>query len=147
MPLAGRRPAILKGAAVKDTMDYLDEYAAAGWQHAQELSVELRELAEHAARGWKQAEELAAHARELDEAMQQQARFLRDASYQHDSLATWNKVAPFLTDERFRTAYRDGMSSGHHIARPKGSDEDIHIEWRVHTICWAAAHAARLEGD
>jgi hypothetical protein len=39
------------------------------------------------------------------------------------------------------------MNSGHHILRPKGSDADIHIEWRMHIACWAAKHASQLPGD
>lgn len=45
------------------------------------------------------------------------------------------------------TAYRAGMNSGHHIGRPPGSQEDIHIEWRTHICCWAAWHAKQLPGD
>ena len=39
------------------------------------------------------------------------------------------------------------MDSGHKIGRPKGSSEDIHIEWRVYVCCWAAFHASKLPGD
>ena len=39
------------------------------------------------------------------------------------------------------------MLSGHHISRPPGSEGDIHIEWRIHVLLWAAAHAVNLEGD
>lgn len=39
------------------------------------------------------------------------------------------------------------MDSGHHIARPPGSDEDLHIEWRLHVLLWAASQALRLPGD
>jgi O-methyltransferase len=68
-------------------------------------------------------------------------------SYDADFLRTWNKSVDFLTDARFVSAYHRGMDSGHAIGRPLGSDEDIHIEWRIHVCCWAAAHACRLPGD
>ena len=31
--------------------------------------------------------------------------------------------------------------------RAPGSRADLHIEWRVHVLLWAAEHAAKLEGD
>jgi O-methyltransferase len=68
-------------------------------------------------------------------------------SYDADFLRTWNKSVDFLTDPRFVSAYKRGMDSGHAIGRPLGSREDIHIEWRIHVCCWAAAHARRLPGD
>jgi hypothetical protein len=39
------------------------------------------------------------------------------------------------------------MQSGHHIVRPPGSDDDIHIEWRVHVLLWAASQAMHVPGD
>lgn len=70
-----------------------------------------------------------------------------EANYTHDHLAVWHKSVDFLKDPRFVEAYRRGMDSGHRIGRPAGSRADIHIEWRVHVLCWAAAHAAHLPGD
>src|SRR3954454_2899007 len=70
-----------------------------------------------------------------------------EPSYNADNLVTYHKSVDFLTDPRFRRAYRRGMDSGHHIARERGSNEDLHIEWRVHVVLWCAAHAARLPGD
>jgi O-methyltransferase len=67
--------------------------------------------------------------------------------YDADSLVVYSKEVGFLRDPRFQAAYRRGMDSGHHIAREPGSDDDIHIEWRVHVLLWAASHAARLPGD
>lgn len=72
---------------------------------------------------------------------------LGDPDYHSDGLAVWGKNTAFLQDPRFVEAYREGMDSGHMIGRERGSDEDIHIEWRVHVLCWAAAHAAHLPGD
>ncbi|MFH0830921.1 MAG: TylF/MycF/NovP-related O-methyltransferase [Parcubacteria group bacterium] len=67
--------------------------------------------------------------------------------YAHDGLAVWGKNVSFLKDPRFVRAYNRGMDSGHKIARPAGSRADIHIEWRVHTLIWAAQHALHLPGD
>ncbi len=70
-----------------------------------------------------------------------------EPSYSADNLAVWKKNVDFLADPRFVEAYRCGMGSGHHMCRPPGSDRDIHIEWRVHVLLWAAVHAAKLAGD
>jgi O-methyltransferase len=71
----------------------------------------------------------------------------RAACYNHDGMKLYGKNTSFLNDKKFMDAYKTGMNSGHHIQRPKGSDFDIHIEWRVHIACWAASHAVRLPGD
>ena len=74
--------------------------------------------------------------------------FPGEPDYCDDFLAVWNKsVDHFMGDERFMSAYRLGMDSGHAIGRERGSSDDLHIEWRIHTCCWAATHAAQLEGD
>ena len=70
-----------------------------------------------------------------------------EPNYTADCLAVWHKNVDFLKEDRFVEAYRRGMDSGHRIAREAGSKKDIHIEWRVHVICWAASHAAKLPGD
>jgi hypothetical protein len=71
-----------------------------------------------------------------------------DVAYAGDGMTLHNKVFGFLRDPRFRAAYRAGaIESGHHIGRAPGSSDDIHIEFRVQTCCWAAAHAAKLDGD
>jgi len=62
-------------------------------------------------------------------------------------MVVWHRSLDFLSDPRFRSAYARGMDSGHHIARPRGSQEDVHIEWRIHVLLWAATHAAKLPGD
>lgn len=67
--------------------------------------------------------------------------------YDADGLKVWGKNTAFLSDSRFIAAYNLGMNSGHKIARPAGSQIDIHIEWRVYVICWAAQHATHLNGD
>jgi 2-polyprenyl-3-methyl-5-hydroxy-6-metoxy-1,4-benzoquinol methylase len=70
-----------------------------------------------------------------------------DVTYEADGLVVRGRNVEFLEELRFVEAYHQGMDSGHRICRPPGSRDDIHIEWRVHTICWAAHHAARLPGD
>lgn len=72
---------------------------------------------------------------------------LRGTAYCADGLAVWRKDVAFMRDPRFLAAYAMGMNSGHKIGRPKGSDIDIHIEWRVAICCWAAKHASHLGGD
>jgi hypothetical protein len=52
-----------------------------------------------------------------------------------------------MNDPPFVAAYQRGMDSGHKICRATGSKTDIHIEWRVHVILWAAWHANKLRGD
>lgn len=70
-----------------------------------------------------------------------------EPTYDADSLTVAQKSVGFLESPRFRAAYDRGMDSGHHIVRERGSSDDIHIEWRVHVVLWAAGHAARLPGD
>jgi len=70
-----------------------------------------------------------------------------EPTYFADHLAVWHKSADFLGDPRFIAAYRRGMDSGHHIMRAPGSRDDLHVEWRVHVLLWAAQHAAKLQGD
>lgn len=69
------------------------------------------------------------------------------AGYYHDGLAVWSKDVSFLHEPAFVRAYQAGMNSGHKIGREKGSNNDIHIEWRVHVACWAAWHAKQLPGS
>ena len=71
----------------------------------------------------------------------------RAPTYDADSLVTYHKTPYFLADPAFRAAYSRGMNSGHHIARPPGSDDDVNIEWRVHVVLWAASQALLTEGD
>ncbi len=68
-------------------------------------------------------------------------------TYDADFLMVWNKNTDFLSDPHFMAAYRAGMDSGHKIGRPAGSQEDIHIEWRILVCCWAGWHARHLPGD
>lgn len=74
-------------------------------------------------------------------------RHMVSVAYMADSLKVMNKNLGFLQDPRFTGAYQKGMDSGHHICRPKASKEDIHIEYRVYMLLWAATHAMSLPGD
>lgn len=67
--------------------------------------------------------------------------------YNSDYLAVWGKDVSFLHEPAFVRAYQTGMNSGHKIGREKGSNDDIHIEWRVYVACWAAWHAKQLPGS
>lgn len=62
-------------------------------------------------------------------------------TYEGDGLTVWSKPAAFLSDPRFVRAYQKGMDSGQQIA------DELHIEWRVHVILWAATHALKVPGD
>jgi hypothetical protein len=64
-------------------------------------------------------------------------------TYEADGLYTMHNC-DFIDDPRFAEAYRLGANTGHHF-RKEG--EELHIEWRMHTILWAATHAAKLQGD
>jgi O-methyltransferase len=60
------------------------------------------------------------------------------ATYNQDGLVTAH-FPSFLHDQRFLDAYAAGRATG---SWPGGE-----LHWRAHVICWAAAHAATLEGD
>ncbi len=68
-------------------------------------------------------------------------------TYNADNLKISGKHLAFLHDPRFMSAYQRGMQSGHHILRPVGSGDDIHIEYRTYICCWAAEMASKLPGD
>ena len=70
---------------------------------------------------------------------------IKHVTYHADGLVTASKNAEFLTDARFKKAYRRGMDSGHMIGGEYG--RDLHIEWRVAICCWAGKHASLLPGD
>lgn len=61
-------------------------------------------------------------------------------SYAKDLLYTYNS-AEFLSDPLFQRSYS-------HVKRLDTTNiTGPGIEWRIHTLCWAAFHAAKLEGD
>ena len=74
-------------------------------------------------------------------------RSTRKAVYNADGVCVFGKNTEFLREPRFVEAYGRGMDSGHKIGRERGSKTDIHIEWRIHVLCWAAYHATKLPGD
>jgi len=64
-----------------------------------------------------------------------------DLSYAKDNLFTYN-LTPFMRDTAFMKAYHLG----------KATDKDrflkgVDLEWRLHTLCWAAQQALKLAGD
>ncbi|MGK0188282.1 MAG: O-methyltransferase [Verrucomicrobiales bacterium] len=65
--------------------------------------------------------------------------------FDNDCLRVWGKTVDFLEDPRFKKAYEKGMFSGHRISGEYGVD--LHIEWRIHVLCWAASQAIGLKGD
>ena len=71
-----------------------------------------------------------------------------EPDYRSDYLVVWQKsVDHFMANPKFLRAYKRGIESGHAVRRPGSDSPDIHIEWRVLVCLWAAAHAAKLEGD
>ncbi|MCW4117001.1 TylF/MycF family methyltransferase [Aurantimonas sp. MSK8Z-1] len=89
-----------------------------------------------------------AHIDWLEQKLTEKRYFPGEPDYCADFLAVWNKSTDhFLGNEKFMQSYRLGMDSGHAIGRERGSSDDLHIEWRIHTCCWAAKHASMLEGD
>lgn len=65
-------------------------------------------------------------------------------AYNADGLSVWGKNLSFLGEERFLRAYGKGARSGHHFG---SSPDELHVEWRVHVILWAAGIGLKLEGD
>jgi len=67
--------------------------------------------------------------------------------YRADGMSLHLRNMEWISDPEFVRAYAKGMDSGHKMGRPKGSENDIHIEWRVHMVLWAAKHAMQCDGD
>jgi O-methyltransferase len=61
-------------------------------------------------------------------------------TYANDQLYTYHN-ADFIEEPLFAEAYR--------LCKEIGGDllKDYDIQWRIHVLCWAASHAAHLEGD
>lgn len=74
-------------------------------------------------------------------------RFAHELAYDHDGMKIYGKNMTWMKNEKFMQAYSRGMDSGHQIGRAPGSTDDIHVEWRVHILIWAAQHALHLDGD
>ena len=71
----------------------------------------------------------------------------RIVSYDRDDLKVTGKHLDFLKDPRFQRAYAKGAASDHKLGAARGEDSDIHIEYRVYMLLWAAEHALKLPGD
>jgi O-methyltransferase len=82
----------------------------------------------------------------LDQLVAFRDQFLKNV-HSADGMRLTGRRLNFLSDPKFLAAYSRGMNSGHHILRPKGSTEDIHIEFRVYIECWAAQYGLHLDGD
>jgi len=61
-------------------------------------------------------------------------------SFLGDGMTSVHSVA-WMDDPAFAEAYRRGLATGHRFG------EDLRIEWRVYTACWAASVAKDLDGD
>jgi hypothetical protein len=66
-------------------------------------------------------------------------------AFEGDGMTLRGKHAPFLQDQRFMSAYKRGINSGHRLCPP--GQQELHIEWRAAVTCWAAQHGAKLPGD
>src|ERR1700758_5683091 len=64
----------------------------------------------------------------------------KDITYSNDLLFTYHN-ADFIKDPLFAESYA--------LCKKLGGDllNNYDIQWRVHVLCWAASHAAKLEGD
>ncbi len=89
-------------------------------------------------------ERIAQLERKLAESSHLGAVPLSQLAYNADGLSVWGKNLSFLNEERFQKAYAKGAGSGHHFGE---KPEELHVEWRVHVILWAAENGLKLEGD
>ncbi len=70
------------------------------------------------------------------------APVLEEYSYQGCGLRVFGKSPAFLADPRFQLAHASGWAS-----RGRKTDQIDDNRWIMHTVLWAAAQAARLDGD
>jgi O-methyltransferase len=61
-------------------------------------------------------------------------------SYANDLLYTYHN-SDFIREKKFAEAYALVKQLGGRLL------ENYDIQWRIHVVCWAAKHAAQLEGD
>lgn len=54
-----------------------------------------------------------------------------------DNLVTWGKSLGFLQEQRFAAAIDNNQPDA----------QEISLVWRLHTLCWAARHCSKLQGD
>lgn len=111
------------------------------------LAAKERELEQLRAAKDREIQQIREHARSVEDGLRRLDAVFRSANYNADSLMVFHKNVSFLRNEAFMQAYRAGVHSGHKMGRKSGIGEDIHLEWRVHVACWAAARARRLEGS
>lgn len=64
----------------------------------------------------------------------------KEVTYANDLLYTFHN-ADFISEPRFAEAYRLCKQLGGKLL------DGYDIQWRVHVLCWSAAHGAKLEGD
>lgn len=62
-------------------------------------------------------------------------------TYAHDLLFTYHNTG-FMEDPLFIESYALGKKTDQDLLL-----KDYEIYWRIHVLCWAASHAALLEGD
>ncbi len=62
-------------------------------------------------------------------------------TFQGDNLYTFHS-ADFIHDPLFKEAYKFGAATDDGTLI-----KNIDIRWRIHVLCWAASHGAKLEGD
>ena len=74
-------------------------------------------------------------------------RETRIVAYDHDDLKVTGKNLDFLKDPRFQRAYSKGATTDHKFGTARDGGPDIHIEYRVYMLLWAASHALKLPGD
>jgi hypothetical protein len=99
--------------------------------HAMRLSGELADLTQQQVGNIIYALRVAGHLDHLKD--------VRDASYNDGHLISFHN-ADFLKDPLFAESYRLGNEA-------TNSWGGYQLWWRVHVICWAAAHEKLLEGD
>jgi O-methyltransferase len=67
--------------------------------------------------------------------------------YASPSLAVWGHNIDFAADRTLAEACRAGMATAGNFLERVGAPPDIRHEWPIAIACWAAWHAAQLEGD
>lgn len=65
-------------------------------------------------------------------------------SFEGDGMRSYYKDVSWMQEPRFLEAYRVGFNTGHRFG---DNFADLHLEWRLHIILWAAQQAIRQEGD
>src|SRR4030095_1703543 len=115
------------------------------WQHARRGTGGASEVAMQAenARLREEIARLRTHIAQIEGSR----RTLPPPDYDADNMNIRVRNLDFLRDPRLMSACRRGMDWDRAMARPRGSQDDIHIEYRVHVSCWAAKHAAQLPGE